>query len=215
MNLDGLQLPARAIVRSSAADGQGYRATVEILNGRGEPTGQTLPDLPLDPLFEGRDGAGWFAPPKVGRIVAVAWMGGSAGHPVIVSAAWQQPAVPSIPVAAGEGALQDGDGGELRYRGGGRWHLIDGQGAEFGVDGKLWLLRGDGDDLHAVQIAWLDALDALLDALIAALTVADHDTGSGGTGAPLPFSGGTIAAFTAVKAQVAVVRTREAKVLRS
>ena len=185
------------------------------LDGTGEPTGQTLPDLPLDPLDEGRDGAGWFAPPKVGRIVAVTWMGGSAGHPVIVSRGWRDPAVPSIPVAAGEGSLQDGDGGELRYQGGGRWHLIDGQGAELGVDGKLWLLRGDGDDLHAVQVAWLDALDAFLDAMIAATTLPDHDTPSGGTGTPLGMSVGTIAALQAVKAEVATVRQREAKVLRS
>ena len=84
-----MQFPCRAIVRGSAADADGYRATVECLDGTGEPTGQTLPDLPLDPLDEGRDGAGWFAPPKVGRIVAVAWMGGSAGHPVIVSRGWR------------------------------------------------------------------------------------------------------------------------------
>ena len=204
MNLDGVQFPVRAIVRSSAADADGYRATVEVLDGAGQPTGQVLPDLPLDPLFEGRDGAGWFAPPKVGRIVAVAWMGGSAGHLVIVSTGWRQPAVPSIPVAAGEGALQDGDGGELRYQGGGRWHLIDGQGAELGVDGKLWLLRGDGDDLHAVQVAWLAALDSLIDTLIAAVDIGLHT-----------FNPATIAALNGVKAQVAAVKTREAKVLRS
>ena len=204
MNLDGVQLPVRAIVRSSAADSDGYRATCEVLDGAGQPTGQVLPDLPLGPLFEGRDGAGWFAPPMPGRIVAVDWMGGSAGHPVIVAAAWRQPAVPSIPVAAGEGALQDGSGGELRYQGSGRWHLIDGQGAELGVDGKLWLLRGDGDDLHAVQVAWLAALDALIDALIAAVDISLHT-----------FNAPTIAALNGVKAQVAAVKVREAKVMRS
>ena len=31
MNLDGVQFPVRAIVRSSAADADGYRATVEVL----------------------------------------------------------------------------------------------------------------------------------------------------------------------------------------
>ena len=39
MNLDGVQFPVRAIVRSSAADADGYRATVEVLNGAGQPTG--------------------------------------------------------------------------------------------------------------------------------------------------------------------------------
>ena len=107
-------------------------------------------------------------------------------------------------MAAGEGALQDGDGGELRYQGGGRWHLIDGQGAELGVDGKLWLLRGNGDDLHAVQVAWLAALDSLIDTLIAAVDIGLHT-----------FNPATIAALNGVKAQVAVVKTREAKVMRS
>ena len=108
--------------------------------------------------------------------------------------------------------------GSSATRAAGRWHLIDGQGAELGVDGKLWLLRGRGDDLHAVQVAWLDALDAFLDAMIAATTLPDHDTPSGGTGTPLGMSdrdGSTIAALRAVKAEVATVRQREAKVLRS
>ena len=211
---DGLQLPCRAIVRSSRADSE-YSATVEILDGAGAPTGQILPPIPLDPLFEGRDGAGWFAPPKPGRIVGVMWAGGSAGHPIIVGPTWRRPAVPSIPVGPGEGALQDGSGGELRYQGDGKWHLIDGQGAELGVDGKLWLLRGDGDDLHAVQVAWLDALEALCRAMLAAQTIPDTDTDPGSAGRELPFNGATKAAISAVLAQVAVVRTREAKVMRS
>ena len=202
--LEGIELPCRAIVRSSAADGDGYRATVEVLDSAGEPTKQILENVPLDPLYDGRDGAGLFIPPKPDRIVGVVWMGGEAGHPVVVGSAWQQPAVPSIPVAAGEGSLQDGEGGELRYRGGGRWHLIDGKGAELSVDGKLWLLRGDGDDLHAVQVAWLDALDALIDALIAAVDVGGHT-----------FDSATKAALQGVKGQVATVRQREAKVMRS
>ena len=69
------------------------------------------------------------------------------------------------------------------------------------MDGKLWLLRGDGDDLHAVQVAWLAALDALIDTLIVAVDVAGH------------LFNATIrrssAALNGVKAQVAVVKTRD------
>ena len=202
---DGIAYPCRAIVRSSAADQDGYRATVEVLDGRGEPTRQRLPDLPLDPLYDGRDGAGFFAPPMPGRIVAVDWEGGSSGHPFIVAPAWARlaPAVPSIPVAAGEGSLQDGDGGELRYRGGGRWHLIDGQGAVVSVDGSRWKVAAD-DDLLTILLAWLDAL-------IAAMTEIGSTTDAAGHTGPvpkLPFDGPTIAALT-------VIKTRLARVLRS
>lgn len=196
MNLDGVQLPCRAIVRSSAADGDGYRATVETLDGAGDPTGQKLPDLPLDPFWDGRDGAGLFIPPKPGRIVGVAWMGGSAGHPVIVGPAWPRmtPAVPSIPVAVGEGSLQDGRGGEFRYMGDGTWRWRDDAGAEISVNpAHLWRIASAAETLHAV-------LAAMIVAGKEATTVLDTDTPSGSAGRQLGMNPATKAAWDAAQA---------------
>ena len=83
------------------------------------------------------------------------------------------------------------------------------------VDGKLWLLRGDGEDLHAVHVAWLQVLEGLIDTLIDATTVPDHDTGGGGSGAPLGLSAGTVGRLRGHKVAVGVVRTREGRVMRS
>ena len=75
----GIELSARAVVRASRADSSGYSADVEILDGTGQPTGQTLDKVPLDRSAGlGRDGAGFFAPPMPDRIVMVSWAAGSA-----------------------------------------------------------------------------------------------------------------------------------------
>ena len=199
MNLDGLQLPARAIVRSSAADGQGYRATVEVLNGRGEPTGQTLPDLPLDRTWLGRDGAGFFAPPMPGREVLVVWSGGSAGHPVITSAGEREPHAPASSVPQGAAAWQDGMGAELRQHADGSWWWRNRAGAEVAVDVPgLWRVASTAMSLHTV-------LASMIAAGKAATTVTDHDTDPGGTGAELPMNGATKADWDAAQVQLDLV----------
>ena len=213
----GVEHACRAIVRRSVADADGYRADVETVNGIGEADGRLIRDVPIDPGPEGRDGAGWFAPPKVGREVLVVWSAASGGHPVIAAMAPRDPAVPAIPVDAGHGSLQDGEDGEFRYQGEGKWHLIDGQGAEFSVEGRLWKLFGQ-DDMHATLQQWLDTLEAFVDVMIAAMTEISTTTDNMGHTGPipkLPFDGATTAALQAVKAQVQAVREREAKVLRS
>ena len=118
---DGLELPARAIVRSSAADSGGYRATVEILTGDGKRTDQVLPDLPIDRQWVAAAGAGIFAPPAPDQLVMVTWSGGSAGHPVVTCGADDEPAVPFRAVPGGGWALQDGAGRRVAPRP--RWHL--------------------------------------------------------------------------------------------
>ena len=195
----GIELPARAIVRSSAADADGYRCTCEILDGQGQPTGQTLFDMPLDRGWLGRDGAGWFAPPQPDRIVMVAWAAGSATDPVIVAAAEDDPPAPASPVPAGAAAWQDGAGAELRVNADGSWTLRDRAGAEVAVNpAHLWRIASVAESLFPVLDAWLDAL-------IAAATILDTDTASGSSGRELGFNAGTLAALNVVKARLAMV----------
>ena len=199
MRLDGLQLPCRARVESSAADSGGYRCTVQVLDGAGEPTNQVIEDLPLGRTWLGRDGAGFFAPPMPGRVVLVEWSGGSAGHPVIAGPAEREAPVPFSPVPQGTAAWEDGAGAELRVNADGSWTLRDRDGAEVAVNpAHLWRIASVAESLFPVLDAWLDAL-------IAAQTVNDTDTSSGSAGRQLNFNGGTIAALTEVKARLAQV----------
>ena len=193
--LDGLELPARAIVRSSRADSGGYSATVEVLDSAGAPTGQVLADVPLDPLWLADAGRGVFAPPAPRQLVAVVWMGGEAGQPVIASHGLAQPAAPQWPVGAGEHSIQ-GDTWDTRHRAG-EWVLYDHTGAVLSAKGRRFKVAAD-DDLLAILLAWLDAD-------IASKTVTDNDTDPGGSGAELGMNGATIAAYAAVKARLPLV----------
>ena len=185
MNLDGLQLPCRARVESSAADAGGYRATVQVLDGAGEPTNQVIEDLPLGRTWLGRDGAGFFTPPMPGRIVWVDWADGSAGHPVIVAGAEREAPVPFIPVPQGAAAWEDGAGTEVRFHADGRILIRHRSGAEVSTDlAGLWRIASAAQTLHAV-------LAAMIAAGKAATTVTDNDTDPGGTGAELPMNGAT------------------------
>ena len=56
--LEGLELPARARVLSSEATSQRYVATVEVLDGAGEPTGQMLEESSDRPALAGRGRTG-------------------------------------------------------------------------------------------------------------------------------------------------------------
>lgn len=193
VSLDGLQLPARARVESSAADADGYRATVTVLDGAGESTDQVIADLPLGRGWLGRDGAGWFAPPMPGRVVLVEWSGGSAGHPVIAADAEHDPPVPFAPVPAGAQSLQDGAGTELRFHADGRVLIRHRSGAEIATDAEgLWRIASAAESLHAV-------LAAMIAAGKAATTVNDTDTASGSAGRQLAMNGATMAAWDAAQ----------------
>lgn len=186
MDLNGVQLPTRARVESSAADSGGYRATVVVLDGRGESTGQVIEDVPLDRQWLGRDGAGWFAPPMPGRIVWVDWADGSVGHPAIVASAERDAPVPFVAVPQGAAAWEDGAGTEIRFHADGRILIRHRTGAEVSTDlTGLWKMASAAEDLKAVLDAWLDAL-------IAANTTA-----------PATFAPATIAALTAIKTRLA------------
>ena len=194
MNLDGVQFPVRAIVRSSTAGSQ-YKCTVEVLDGAGQPTGQVLSDQPLDPLWLAGGGKGVWAPPDEGQIVAVVWAGGSAGHPVISNGALRKPVAPRWSVGAGEHSIQ-GDTWDTRHRAG-EWILYDHTGAVLSAKSRRFKMAAD-DDLLTILNAWLDAD-------IASKTVVDNDTDPGGSGAELAMNGATIAAYSAVKARLALV----------
>lgn len=191
----GVELPCRAIVRSSAADSGGYRATVEVLDHAYEPTGQTLADVPLDPLWLTDGGKGVWAPPDEGQIVAVVWMGGDAGHPVISSGALREPATPQWSVGAGEHSIQ-GDTWDTRHRAG-EWILYDHTGALLSAKNSRFKVTADAD--------LLEEIEGLIDDLIAATTEPDHDTDPGGTGAELELSAATKNALTARKARFPLV----------
>ena len=187
MTPDGVQFPCRAIVRGSAADGDGYRATVEVLDGTGEPTGQTLPDLPLDPLWLGADGTGVFAPPAEGRIVAIIWAGGSSGHPIVCSGAWRNPgATPRLDVPAGEHSLQ-GETYDVRMKPD-EWKVSDEAGTVISGTGKRWKVASPDDDLLAAVVA-------LGEAIRDGSTVFDTDTMPGSAGRELANNAGTKSAI--------------------
>ena len=195
MNLDGLQLPARAVVRASRADASGYSADIEILDGAGQPTGQLLSDLPLSTEWLAGGAQGVFAPPAVGQLVEVQWMGGSTSHPVISNGAPRDPVSPRWPVGAGERSVQ-GDTWDTRHRPG-EWILYDHTGAVLSAKGRRFKMAADDDLLEILQ-SWLDAL-------IAAQTVTDTDTASGGSGRELGLNAATRAALNAIKARLPLV----------
>lgn len=168
----GIELPCRAIVDESAADSGGYRVTVDVLTTTGARTNQILRDVPLDRLWQGRAGAGVFAPPAIDQVVSIGWHSGAAGAPVLVASAPDAPAVPFRPVAVGEWALQDGQGAELRVTAAGLWRL-----ASIAESLQPWLAE-------------------LLATLRAAQTVHDTDTFRGSPGRELNFNGATIARLT-------------------
>ena len=195
----GLELPARAIIRASRADSSGYSADVEILDGTGQPTGQTLDKVPLDRGWLGRDGAGFFAPPMPGRVVMVGWADGSATDPVIVSAAETEPPAPASAVPQGAAAWEDGMGAELRQHADGSWWWRNRAGAEVAVDVPgLWRVASTAMSLYTV-------LASMIAAGKAATTVLDTDTPSGSAGKQLAMNGTTQAAWDAAQVQLDLV----------
>lgn len=196
---DGVQFPCRAVVISSRADAQGYRATVNVLDGEGERTDQTIEDIPLDPLWLGDDGRGVYAPPQPEQVVTLHWEGGSAGHPVMVAGAPRPAAVPQREVGADEWVLTDGHGAVLRLGADSTWTLRDADGAEVAVDPlHLWRIASTTESLY-------DVLRDLIMVLQEARTVPDHDTYPGGTGAPLGLGPATIAALGLIGERLATV----------
>ena len=186
MTLDGIQFPARAIVRSSSADADGYRCTVETLDGTGEPTEQTLPDLPLDPLWLQEAGVGQWAPPAVGRIVAVVWAGGSSGHPIVCAGAPRQPVAPRLDVPAGEHSLQ-GETFDVRMKPD-EWKVSDEAGTVISAKSERVKVASPDDDL-------LSAIVALGEAIRDGSTVFDTDTMPGSAGRELANNAATKSAI--------------------
>ena len=183
--LAGIEFPCRASVVNAEAGPSGYRATVEALDRTGELTGRVLSDLPLDPLWLAGGGQGVFAPPAPKQIVAVVWMGGDAGHPVITAAGMVEPAVPRLAVPVGEHSLQ-GETWDARMRPD-EWRVRDEAGAELSGQDSRWRVAGPSDDLHAV-------LQQLLDDLIVSFDVVGN-----------LFAAPTIAALTGIKSRVSAV----------
>ena len=195
----GIELPARAVVRESRADSSGYSADVEILDGTGQPTGQTLDKVPLDRGWLGRDGAGLFMPPAKDRVVMVDWADGSATDPIITAAAETEPPAPASAVPQGAAAWQDGMGAELRQHADGSWWWRNRAGAEVAVDVPgLWRVASTAMSLHTV-------LASMIAAGKAATTVTDHDTDPGGTGGELAMNGATKADWDAAQVQLDLV----------
>ena len=107
----------------------------------------------------GRDGAGWFAPPMPGRIVWVEWPAGSAGHPVITSAAPRpirrcrtagcRRARRRWKMAKGPRSGSTPTGGSL---------IGHRSGAEVSTDlAGLWRIASATETLHAVLAAMIEA----------------------------------------------------------
>ena len=193
---EGIELPARAIVRASRATTDEYSADVEITDRAGKPTGQKLDGVALDSLWLQPDGVGVWAPPAPDQHVLVGWSEADAGHPVIVAAAPLQPPAPRLPVAEGERSVQTAEWDQRQSAA--EWRARDNAGAEVSGMGSRWRVAGPGDSL-------LPILEALCDVIINGATVPDHDTPSGGTGAPLAMGPAMIAAATAVKARLPLV----------
>ena len=164
------------VIVSRATPADGYSADVEVLSGAGEPTGQILRDVPLDPLLQGVDGAGIFAPPEPGRVMAVTWMGGVAGHPVVVAGAAVDPPKPRLEVGAGEHSHQ-GATFDVRMLDD-EWRVSDEAGTEISGSGERWRVASPDDDLLAAVVA-------LGEAIRDGATVFDTDTPNGSAGQEL------------------------------
>ena len=197
--IEGVELPARAVVLDSRADSSGYTADVEILDSVGERTGHVLNGIAVDPLWLIAGGPGVFAPPEKDQMVAVSWLGDEAGQPVIAAAAPNEPAAPRLSVGAGEHSLQ-GETWDVRMLPD-EWRVRDDPGAVLSGKSSRWLVAGPAEDLHAV-------LQSLVDVIQAAMTVTDTDTPSGGAGRELGLNAATIA-------DLEVIATRLSLVLRS
>ena len=197
--IEGVELPARAVVLDSRADSSGYSADVEILDSVGDRTGHVLNDVAIDPLWLLAGGEGIFAPPANNQLVAISWLGDEAGQPVIAAAAPNDPARPRLSVSAGEHSLQ-GETWDVRMLPD-EWRVRDDPGAVLSGKSSRWLVAGPAEDLHAV-------LQSLVDVIQAAMTVTDTDTASGGAGRELGLNAATIAALE-------VIATRLSLVLRS
>ena len=201
--LDGIELPARARVDDSrATPGAGYTADVTVLDGAGNPTDppQRLAAVPLDPLWHDVDGVGVFAPPAPGRIVAIVWMGGVAGHPVVTAGAWINPAAaPRLVVPAGEYSIQ-GPVFDARMLAD-EYRVSDEAGTVVSLRDERVKVASPADDLLA-------ALVELGEAIRDGSTENDTDTASGSSGRALPLNAGTKSAINAALDRFrAVLRT--------
>ena len=195
----GIELPARAVVVSSAADADGYRATVDVLTPAGERTGQMLEDLPLDRLWQTVAGAGVFAPPAPDQQVLVNWESGNATGPIVVSAAPGEPAAPRLTVNAGEHSLQ-GETFDVRMLPD-EWKVSDEAGTQISAKSKRVKVASPDDDLLA-------ALVALGEAIRDGATVFDTDTQPGSAGKQLANNAATKTAINSALDRVrAVLRT--------
>ena len=192
--LDGLELPCRAIVRESrATTADGYSADVEVLDSALEPTGQMLIKVPLDPLWLAVAGAGQWAPPAIGLVVAVVWAGDEAGHPMILGGAPADPAAPRLSVGAGEHSHQGAEW-DVRMLPA-EWRVSDTAGTEISGTGRRWRFKSPDETLRAL---WHE----LCATLLVAQTEVDTDTDPGGSGRNLPFDGGTKGRISALKARI-------------
>ena len=118
------------------------------------------------------------------------WMGGSAGHPVIVSGAPIEATKPRLDVAAGEHSLQ-GETYDVRMRPD-EWGVYAESGAQVSVagSGKKTKVASDDDDL-------LEALVETIEAVRDGATVNDTDTPNGSPGQELANNAGTKSAINA------------------
>ena len=197
VSLEGVELPVRAeVIVSRATPGEGYSADVEVLDGAGQPTGQILQAVPLDPLWLAEAGAGTWAPPAKGRIVAVTWMGGVSGHPVVVAGAAVDPPKPRLAVGDGEHSHQ-GATFDVRMKPD-EWKVSDEAGTIISGTGKRWKVASPDDDL-------LLALVAVHEAQRDGVTIRDTDTNSGSAGRNLRLNGASKNAINAALDRVRAV----------
>ena len=187
----GVSRPVKAVVdRSYARQGAegGYAADLEVVHRVTlKRTGETLPGVPLQPVWLGPDGRGLYAPPAPGQLVIVNWIEGDRAHPYVAGAAADAYA-PAVDAAVGALVLSDGGRNYTMRVEDTLWALYDASGAQIRLRGSRWTMVSDAESLRTILDDLIDALIALTTTQGPATAVHDHAA-----------SAATIAALQAVK----------------
>ena len=96
--------------------------------GSMEESGEILKEVPISPIWAGKNGQGVYCPPEDGQIVIVNWISGHSAWP-FVAGIWSDGITPADG-KRGRLVITDGQGGSVSLDGSGGLEITNGNGAE-------------------------------------------------------------------------------------